>query len=198
MRQPQQERSKASAERMVDAVLDLAGQGGLSAVTVAAVAKLSDTSNGAIYHLYGNRLGLLGAAHQVLLARVQASIEATLDQALRIRAPRKAVAAIVTSYIETFTRESTLLKAFLIEGNEVPELRERGDRVGFTIDERVSAALQQIAGCSQERAATSVYMILSVATTHMIFGDARFLRTPPSTAELAEHMSDAICEKLSV
>jgi AcrR family transcriptional regulator len=183
---------------MVEGALALAADGGLAAVTLNAVCEASETSNGAVYHLFGNRVGLLGAAHQVLLARVQSSIEAALEYALQLSDPREAVAAIVTGYIDTFTAQNRLLRAFLVEGNDVPELRERGDRVGFAIDDSVSQALQRITGCSTERASTSVYMILSVATTHMLFGGARFMKSPPSTSELAAHMSDAICEKLTL
>jgi len=54
MRTPLQDRSTSSADRMLEATLDLLETGGLPAVTVAAVAVRAGTSNGSLYHRFGD------------------------------------------------------------------------------------------------------------------------------------------------
>ena len=62
MRTPLQTRSTSSADRMLEATLELLEHGGLTSVTVAAVAQRAGTSNGSLYHRFGDRGGLLQAA----------------------------------------------------------------------------------------------------------------------------------------
>ncbi|MFC6344921.1 helix-turn-helix domain-containing protein, partial [Nocardioides hankookensis] len=64
MRTPLQTRSTSSADRMLEATLELLEAGGLQAVTVAAVAQHARTSNGSLYHRFGDRAGLLRAAQE--------------------------------------------------------------------------------------------------------------------------------------
>ena len=49
-------------DAMLDAAEELAGEGGVKAVTIRAVAERAGISNGAIYHAFGSRGGLVGRA----------------------------------------------------------------------------------------------------------------------------------------
>ena len=62
VRTPLQTRSTSSSDRMLEATRELLETGGLQAVTVAAVADRAGTSNGSLYHRFGDRAGLLQAA----------------------------------------------------------------------------------------------------------------------------------------
>jgi AcrR family transcriptional regulator len=49
-------------DAMLDAAEELAGEGGVKAVTIRAVSERAGISNGAIYHAFGSRGGLVGRA----------------------------------------------------------------------------------------------------------------------------------------
>src|SRR3954470_2134928 len=49
-------------DAMLDAAEDLAVEGGVTAVTIRAVSERAGISNGAIYHAFGSRGGLVGRA----------------------------------------------------------------------------------------------------------------------------------------
>jgi AcrR family transcriptional regulator len=49
-------------DAMLDAAEELAAEGGVKAVTIRAVSERADISNGAIYHAFGSRGGLVGRA----------------------------------------------------------------------------------------------------------------------------------------
>ncbi|MDH3045214.1 helix-turn-helix domain-containing protein [Gordonia alkanivorans] len=70
-------------EQLLDAAEALAVQSGAAAVTVRALSESTAVSNGAIYHAFGSRAGLVGrvwlrAAQRFLTAQREA-VEATLD-----------------------------------------------------------------------------------------------------------------------
>ena len=81
MRTPLQSRSATSADRMLDATLDLLAEGGLGAVTVAAVARAARTSNGSLYHRFGDRAGLLLAAQDRALGAIETQTLAAFARA---------------------------------------------------------------------------------------------------------------------
>ncbi|KXX62287.1 TetR/AcrR family transcriptional regulator [Rhodococcus sp. LB1] len=114
----------------LDAALDaaerLAVEGGPSAVTLRAVAAATEMSNGAIYHAFGSRGGLVGrawlrAAHRFLDLQ-QESVEEALG-----RGPVDAVVAAADTpavFAERFPQSSRLLLTVRRDellGSDVPE-----------------------------------------------------------------------------
>lgn len=63
----------------VEAVIELAASG-LDAVTIEAVVRVSGTTNGSIYHHFGNRDGLLSAAIDRVFADAMAAAAPALDE----------------------------------------------------------------------------------------------------------------------
>lgn len=192
MRQPQQDRSKESARRILESALSLVAEGGLAAVTVAAVAERSQTSNGSIYHLYGNRHSLLLAAQRVFLQRMAMTIDAALEDAARQPVGPAATAAVVNGYIDAFEANARLVRGFLMEGSSDLALRAQGEQVGYLIEAKVSKTLQSVTKCSSRSASLGVYMILSVSTMHMLFGESLFMRLPPSRKALVDYVNKAL------
>ena len=84
-------------DRVLDAVESLAVASGPAAVTIRAVSAATGVSNGALYHTFGSRSGLMGrawlrAGHRFLTAQ-----NALVDEALAKAGPRAAVAAVVAA-----------------------------------------------------------------------------------------------------
>ena len=84
-------------DRVLDAAESLAVASGPAAVTIRAISAASGVSNGALYHTFGSRVGLLGrawlrAGHRFLEAQT-----ALVDRALSGAGPRAGVEAVVAA-----------------------------------------------------------------------------------------------------
>src|SRR6476620_7681680 len=113
-------------DEALDAAERLAVEGGPSSVTLRAVAASTEMSNGAIYHAFGSRGGLVGrvwlrAAHRFLDLQ-QASVERALE-----RGPVDAVVAAADTpavFAEKFPQSSRFLLTVRRDellGSDVPE-----------------------------------------------------------------------------
>ncbi len=84
-------------DRVLDAVESLAVTSGPSAVTMRAISAAIGVSNGALYHTFGSRSGLVGRAWLRAGHRFLTVQNALVDQALAKGGPQAAVAAVVAA-----------------------------------------------------------------------------------------------------
>lgn len=102
-------------DRVLDAAESLAVASGPAAVTIRAIGSAIGVSNGAVYHTFGSRVGLLGrtwlrAGHRFLEAQT-----ALVDQALSAPGPQAGVEAVVAAadapvvFAERYPNSSLLL-----------------------------------------------------------------------------------------
>src|SRR6478609_11216450 len=115
MRTPVQSRSESSADRMLAATLDLLAGGGLAAVTVAAVAKAAGASNGSLYHRFGDRSGLLLAAQDLALGRIEAATAAAFARADAEPDDDRALRLLATAALDIFATHRGAMRAYLVE-----------------------------------------------------------------------------------
>jgi AcrR family transcriptional regulator len=89
-------------DAMLDAAEDLAVEGGVKAVTIRAVADRAGISNGALYHAFGSRGGLVGRAWvraaRRFLALQQQAVDATADPIRAVVAAADAPAVFSEQY----------------------------------------------------------------------------------------------------
>jgi AcrR family transcriptional regulator len=78
-REPRQERSTASTERMLDAATAILAQSGLEGLTVERVVELSETSMGTFYLRFENRQGLINALHRRFLQTVPPNLALAIN-----------------------------------------------------------------------------------------------------------------------
>jgi AcrR family transcriptional regulator len=84
-------------DRVLDAVESLAVASGPAAVTIRAISAVVGISNGALYHTFGSRTGLIGRAW-LRAGRRFLTLQTTLvDQAMSAPSPRAAVEAVVAA-----------------------------------------------------------------------------------------------------
>jgi AcrR family transcriptional regulator len=84
-------------DRVLDAVESLTVTSGLAAVTIRAVSAAVGASNGALYHTFGSRSGLIGRAW-LRAGRRFLDVQNTLvDQALSATGPQAPVAAVIAA-----------------------------------------------------------------------------------------------------
>jgi AcrR family transcriptional regulator len=84
-------------DRVLDAVESLAVESGPAAVTIRAISGVAGISNGALYHTFGSRTGLMGHAWLRAGRRFLALQTALVDEAMAMPGPRAAVEAVVAA-----------------------------------------------------------------------------------------------------
>ena len=84
-------------DRVLDAVESLAVASGPAAVTIRAISAAIGVSNGALYHTFGSRSGLMGRAWLRAGRRFLTVQNTLVDQALSETGPRAAVAAVAAA-----------------------------------------------------------------------------------------------------
>ncbi|MFI7586899.1 TetR/AcrR family transcriptional regulator [Spongisporangium articulatum] len=151
MRTPRQERSRASTERVLAAVLDLAAEGSLDAVTVGAVASRAGVSVGAIYGRFGDKTALVLAAQERFLATVSLAVGSRVVQALapeagaegaegRGDAARRVVRVVITAAVDAFAQHEALIRAFSAGARTHPELEKRAEAAASQVFAEVLTA----------------------------------------------------------
>lgn len=115
MRPPRQDRSRDSADRVLDAVLALLATEGLGALTTARVARESGVSNGSIYHRFGSRRALLAAAFTRFQDRLYDAALARRAAAPPLTTLDEAVAGTVEAYRTTFESSGRVIRAFFTD-----------------------------------------------------------------------------------
>lgn len=168
MKHPQQSRSEKSASRMVDAALKIAAHDGLHAVTIARVAAKGRASNGALYHRFRNRQGLLAAASDRLLSRIEAELTQALASASRNADDLQALRQVIEANLDVFDRYEALLRAFMIEGRGEVALERRGFAATALVGNEVSHWLIGRFGCSPRTADTIFRMLFAFGTARVV------------------------------
>lgn len=159
LRRPQQARSQSSTDRMLDAALILLERDGMPGVTIAAISRESGVSNGALYHRFGDRRGLLLAAQDRFLSRLEAAWLTASAPIWGIDDPDALLAELVARYLQVFTEHRRTFRAFLMSTDSDEEVRDRG----LETSERGSRFIvNQLAGrfCCSERDAMVAYQLL--------------------------------------
>jgi AcrR family transcriptional regulator len=192
MRGPRQLRSTDSTARMLDSALDLVAAGGLSAATVAAVAHRSDTSNGALYHRFGDRLGLLVAAQERFLTQIENELGTAVACAAAQADDTTALDVLVEAFHRVFTDHRRLFRAFLIEGREERALHDRGIATSHRVAGATTAWLQSRFGCPPQAADLAYRLLFSLGATRALFDDTDLTPSPVHVGELRHSLRNAL------
>ncbi|MFD4689326.1 TetR/AcrR family transcriptional regulator [Streptomyces sp. NPDC058463] len=98
---PKQQRGEETADRLLDAALQVYAESGEQGVTVSALTKASGVSLGSLYHHFGSVDGLMNALLLRWLGRLLAELATAVE---RSRAARTGIGALVRTYL-TFIQE---------------------------------------------------------------------------------------------
>lgn len=153
---------------MLDAVLAIVAESGLAAVTVGAVAERSGISNGSLYYRFRSRASLVEAAQAQFLEGVETEFRRRLDAARDIPEDEAALSAVAEYFVTPFEKNRALFRAFLIEGNDVPELRRRGSESSQRFVAWTTEFLGTRMTCSPARVAALAHLLDAVAVRGMI------------------------------
>lgn len=173
MRTPVQTRSESSADRMLEATLDLLTAGGLQAVTVAAVARSAGTSNGSLYHRFGDRNGLLLAAQDRALSAIEAETAAAFAAADGEPDDDRALRLLARAALSLFARHRGAMRAFLVEGQGEPDIEARNERSSHLLAVTVTGWLRSRFDASRASAEAAWRILFALGAARALFDDAQ-------------------------
>ncbi len=120
-RAPKQSRSRESFDRVLDAALQLLGEGGYPALTLAEVSRRSRVSIGSIYCRVDSKDDLFRAVHARAIADIEQEFSTIVTRIRRRRLPlRDLVPLLVRELALHLQRHARLLAAFIERGSRDP------------------------------------------------------------------------------
>ncbi len=144
IRPPQQARTRASLDRLLDAAEVLIGRKGFDAAGIAEMARQARCSVGGFYRRFRDKDGLLYALHERFCAEARATADAALDPERWQGASSAAILEAFTEFLVRVYRERHgVLRAFLQQGSANPRLRRRTELLFDHVSERLHALLRQ-------------------------------------------------------
>ncbi|GAB2918337.1 hypothetical protein GCM10027047_14850 [Rhodococcus aerolatus] len=195
MRTPVQTRSESSSERMLAATEELLAAGGLAAVTVAAVARRAGASNGALYHRFGDRTGLLLAVEERVLHRVEAATAAAFHAAGAEPDDDAAVLQLARAALAVFADHRAAMRAFLVEARHHPDgdaFTARTVRSAHRLSVLVTEWLQHRFGCSPQDADAAWRVLYSLGAAQALVDDESVSPHPLGADDLARALARAV------
>lgn len=157
-------------ERMLDAAAALLREGGLAAVTVASVAERSGTSNGALYHRFGDRGRLVAALQEREQAAMLAATREAFADVAEEPDDERAARALGEAALAIFAEHRAATRAFLVELDAEPEVRARNEAVMAEIGGTVTGWLVTRLGAAPEAAEEAFGLLYALCLTEALTG----------------------------
>ncbi|WP_341229315.1 TetR/AcrR family transcriptional regulator [Nocardioides salarius] len=192
MRAPRQSRSESSAERMLDATLRLLEDGGEGAVTVAAVARAAGTSNGSLYHRFGDRHGLMLAAQTRALGAIEAETGAAFARADEEVDDERAVGLLAAAAVDIFGRHRAAMRAFLVGRAGSVEAEALSTAFTHRVGSGVTRWLGERFGARAGDAEAAWRLLFGLGATRALFEDEQVSPAPVGPAELSASLARAV------
>jgi len=195
-RAPQQARSRARHDRIVEAAEALVSEKGFAAASVAEMARRSGCSVGAFYARFCDKQALLHALHERFLARAAAQLDAHLapERAERLALPAL-LYGVVRALVEIHRRERGLVRALAVEAWRDAPFQTLRDalalHVGRRLGEVMRARAAEIGHHHPERAvAFGLVVVLGSIENALLFDRLRTAAgLTPSDDDLAAELS---------
>ena len=127
LREPKQERSRRSFERVQDAALALLVERGPESFTLAEVCTRADASMGAIYNRVNGKDDLIRLIHEREMARIDSDTEKALRATdLQAAELRDAVAELIGAVTVLLRRDAEILRPFMLLAATDQQISVRG------------------------------------------------------------------------
>jgi AcrR family transcriptional regulator len=192
LRAPVQSRSQDSTDRMLDAALAIIAREGMAGLSIAAVSRESGVSNGALYHRFGDRHGLVVAAQDRFLERVESQWRATAEPLWKLQDPQELLSRLVEAWLALFVRYRTLIHAFMITEWNDDDLRRRGARTNKIAAGQIVHLLTERFHCSPEAADTAHRIAFGQAVLSIISSEDESSALAVAPAERLRHLTRAL------
>jgi AcrR family transcriptional regulator len=167
-RAPKQRRSRESYDRMIEAAIELLKEGGLGALTLAAVSRRSRVSIGSIYCRVDGKDALLREVQAIVLKEMEHEFALLVNRVRRRQLPlRELVPTTVWELAHYLRRHAPLLAAFMQQGDRDRVVEEVGGKsYAQTVTDFNLLLLERRAEFQHpdpEHAATTVFTVVYAA-----------------------------------
>ncbi|MFE7277341.1 MULTISPECIES: TetR/AcrR family transcriptional regulator [Streptomyces] len=167
-----QGRSRRSEQEFLRAGFSLLEEGGVEALTVAAVAERAGMSVGSVYRRFGDKEGLLYAIHLAFtdMLRAEVTQRVSVERLRDVPDPAAAIAEAVGGFADAFQAREGLVRVFLLLGIRHAAVRELGTRVSVEGNLLFSAALERVPVAHPDRAVALdfAYRLMYAGVAHRI------------------------------
>ncbi|MEV5843528.1 TetR/AcrR family transcriptional regulator [Streptomyces sp. NPDC051985] len=184
LRAPLQSRSQHSTDRMLDAALAILDREGMEGLSIAAVSRESGVSNGALYHRFGDRHGLLVAAQDRFLSDVTTHWIASSEPLWSLENPEELLTHLVALFLQLFADRRSVFHAFMVTGRADPDLHAQGARMMRRAADHFASRFTERFGCTSSAAATAHQILQAQAILLVVFGETA---TPIDAGGTDEH-----------
>lgn len=189
---PKQSRSQDSTNRMLDAALAILGRDGMTGLSIAAVSCESGVSNGALYHRFGDRHGLLVAAQDRFLDQVESDWLTASAPLWELDDPEELLTRLTEEFLTLFTKRRALFHAFMVMGRADPDLHARGARTHKRSVRSATRLLAERFNCTPEAADTAYRIVYAQAVLLVLFSEEETAALHVDPAERLQHLVRAL------
>jgi AcrR family transcriptional regulator len=204
VRRPQQDRSRKTLERLLDATEAIIRARGIDAVTIPAVVQAARSSVGSFYARFPNKAALLSTLHERACEQSIATAEAALDPSRwRDVATSDVVRTFVGFVVHLFRERRSMMLAFTTTLALEPGFAQRRARTAAAIG-RLSRALllERRAAIGHPSPALAVDLSLRVVTATLeqrnAFDESGVADVLVEDATLVEELSRVVLRYLDV
>lgn len=199
-----QARSRATDRRIVAAARALIGKHGFEALPVAAIARRARVSIGGLYARYRDKLALVHAVDEQLLAEFEAAFATAMDpERLAGRDVAFVIEAYVVAMVDCFARHRDLLRQVVLRARCTDDarfserIRDFNERAHGALCAQLMMRRRAIAHPDPEAAAAFGVMFVSAAAREaVLFGDRRLNRSSVHGRQLVRELVRAYCAYL--
>jgi AcrR family transcriptional regulator len=187
VRPPQQERTRASWQRVLDVGLELLSTGGWDALTVSEVCRRSGISAPSLYARVDGRAGLFLAVYDYGMAAVESTQRRNAVPAPADATLLEAVTAATTGLVRTFEEHRGLLSAVILRASVDADLRRRGAAESRWA---IRQAMEKVPGDRRavENAGRSIF---AECVLRIIYGEDFLSGEPESVEAFIDRLSTA-------
>ncbi|QFQ95530.1 TetR/AcrR family transcriptional regulator [Streptomyces phaeolivaceus] len=164
----------------------------MEGLSIAAVSRESGVSNGALYHRFGDRRGLLVAAQQHFLDSTVTDWLATSESLWSLDDPDELLARLVDLFLRVFTERRSVFHAFMITGRADPELQAQGADMMRHAAEYFTSHLSERFGCTTAAAATAHQIMHAQAVLLALLDDSQTATVGLTPAARRRHLVRAL------
>ncbi|HYS05283.1 MAG TPA: helix-turn-helix domain-containing protein [Candidatus Dormibacteraeota bacterium] len=204
--EPQQERSRRTMRRLMEAAEEVIAERGVSGLTVGEVARRAGTAVGTIYTRFPDKDTFLRTLHDRFFARASVTADTVFDSSRRRNLPvRDLLAGCVRLLVRNYRARRGLLRALLlyVRMHDDGAFQTRAERLNLRFLARLKGLIlsrrSELRHPDPERAVlVGLMMIDGAAKEAILFGEARPASLSVSDAFLVAELTRAICAHLGV
>ncbi|MCX6417152.1 MAG: TetR/AcrR family transcriptional regulator [Actinobacteria bacterium] len=195
---PEQARSIASMNRMLEAGEELFYEGGSSALTLDAVIERAGTSTGSFYARFGDMRGFLDAMHLRVLEQVSVEVLEVIASASKQPDLESGIRKICIDGFKVVSRNRTSLYFFAVGNSSDPHWRAMGTSFNLGMSDGILQLLEfhlsKAKSVVEKRRRDSAVRMMIAATFQQIMHDQNEIsRIKVNEKESALALADMVC-----